>query len=171
MPAWTLRPAREADAEAIAAVNSESFEGYRDFAPEGWEPPKPGEEPGWVLDKLGLPSAWAMVAESEGEIVGHVAFTPATVGRRPTAEDGLAHFWMLFVRRSHQGTGLATELHAEAVREAARRGYTKMRLLTPAGQARARRFYEREGWDAVGGAFLVPALGLDVVEYRYALSR
>jgi hypothetical protein len=55
--------------------------------------------------------------------------------------------------------------------EARARAFTAMRLFTPAGQARARRFYEREGWSAVGGAFLVPALGLEVVEYRYALSR
>ena len=45
-----------------------------------------------------------------------------------------------------------------------------MRLFTPAGQARARRFYEREGWVQAGAEFHEPALGLALVEYRYALA-
>jgi hypothetical protein len=38
----------------------------------------------------------------------------------------------------------------------------------PSGQARARRFYEREGWQAAGELFDNP-LGLLLVEYRRGL--
>ena len=41
---------------------------------------------------------------------------------------------------------MAVTLHGHAVEEAMRRGYASMRLYTPERQARARRFYEREGW-------------------------
>ena len=53
--------------------------------------------------------------------------------------------------------------------EATRRGYARMRLFTPAGQARARAFYEREGWRTDGVIMPEPLLGLDLVEYRREL--
>jgi hypothetical protein len=54
--------------------------------------------------------------------------------------------------------------------EAARQGYQTIRLYTPEGQARARAFYEREGWTPIGRPFAEPLLGLDLMEYRRALG-
>jgi GNAT superfamily N-acetyltransferase len=73
---------------------------------------------------------------------------------------------MLFVRPPWWGSGLAARLHGLAVQEAGLRGYEALRLHTPAGNARARAFYEREGWHAVGRPIPEPLLGLDLVEYR-----
>lgn len=168
---WTTRPGAAADAGAMARLNSESFEDYRSFAPRGWEPPPADQELDSVSGKLGLPQVWSRVAEAGGELVGHVAFMPATMGRRPLEEPGLAHFWMLFVRPSHQGTGLAAELHAAAVAAAAERRFSSMRLFTPAEHVRARRFYEREGWTAFAEPFDDEDFGLPVVEYRRRLER
>jgi hypothetical protein len=53
--------------------------------------------------------------------------------------------------------------------EAAREGYETIRLYTPHGAARARAFYEREGWALAPPAFAEPLLGLDLVEYRRGL--
>jgi hypothetical protein len=64
---------------------------------------------------------------------------------------------------------LAYRLHGAACEAAAARGYTAMRLFTPAGQARARRFYEREGWTLVDGPYPDEELRMDVVEYRRTL--
>jgi hypothetical protein len=44
-----------------------------------------------------------------------------------------------------------------------------MRLFTPEGQLRARRFYEREGWLLFGSAF-DGGLGIPLVEYRRTLG-
>jgi hypothetical protein len=41
-----------------------------------------------------------------------------------------------------------------------------MRLFTPADQARARRFYEREGWTLRAEPYFEAALGLDLVLSR-----
>jgi len=109
------------------------------------------------------------VAEAGGSIAGHVAFLPAARARRPVADAGLAHLWQLFVRRAFQGTGVAGELHAAAIAAAAGRGFRLMRLFTPVAQARARRFYEREGWRTHGEPAMDAGLGLEVVEYRRAL--
>jgi GNAT superfamily N-acetyltransferase len=166
-----MRLAGPDDAERVASVQLEGFEGYRSFAPPDWDPPDPYDELERAREHLGDPESWCLIAERDGEIAGHVAFMPArSHGSSPSDEPGLAHLWQLFVREPWWGTGLATALHAEAVREAAARGFTAMRLFTPAGQARARGFYEREGWTAAGEPADAPEFGMPLVEYRLAIS-
>jgi GNAT superfamily N-acetyltransferase len=167
---WSLRPAVPRDAERIATVLTEGFESYRSIAPPGWEPPDPQVELERLHRYLGSDDVWCLIAEEEGEAAGHVAIMPARVHPRPSADERLAHFWQLFVREPWWGTGLATALHAEAVREAHERGFRSMRLFTPAAQARARRFYEREGWSAAGEPFDDIDFGMPLVEYRRAIS-
>jgi len=108
------------------------------------------------------------LAETGEEPAGHVAFTPAG-GRTSEPVAGLAHLWMLFVRERWWGTGLAGALLGRATEEAAAQRYEAMRLHTPAAHARARAFYEREGWLPVADPAYEPALGLDLVEYRRRL--
>ena len=84
---------------------------------------------------------WYLVAEHEGELVGHVGFLAADrLEFAPVDDPRLAHVRQLFVARVHWGTGLAQRLHGAAVDEARARGFSSMRLFTPAGQERARRF-------------------------------
>jgi GNAT superfamily N-acetyltransferase len=78
---------------------------------------------------------------------------------------------MLFLRPPWWGTGLAARLLAAAVEAALDRGHAEMRLHTPTGHARARAFYEREGWTATGERHYEPLLGLEVVEYCRELRR
>jgi GNAT superfamily N-acetyltransferase len=94
---------------------------------------------------------------------------PPEVVERDAPIPRLAHLWMLFVRRQWWGTGLAKDLLRLAIVEASGRDYARMRLYTPAGQARARAFYEREGWSTDGEARFEPMLALDLVEYRRPL--
>ena len=127
------------------------FETYRSFAPPGWDPPPAALERSRIAGRLPLPDAWCRIAEAGGEPAGHVAILAArerTGERTPIA--GVAHLWMLFVREPWWGSGLAAQLHALAVAEAAAQGYGAMQLDTPARQARARAFYEREGWRVDG---------------------
>jgi GNAT superfamily N-acetyltransferase len=168
---WELRPAGPEDTGAIAQLDREGFESYRAFAPPGWEPPTAEEEREWLSTHLGHPDVWCVLAEDSHGPAGHVAFMPAALARRVSKEPGLAHLWLLFVRTSLWGSGLASELHARALEEAAARGFTAMRLFTPARQERARRFYEREGWKVAGDPFDEPDFGLELVEYRRGLAR
>jgi GNAT superfamily N-acetyltransferase len=166
---YALRRAVPADAEPMVAVTSEGFATYRSFAPEGWSPPSAAEELERLRVLLPDPDVWYLVAEDVGAVVGHVGFLPATRSRWGSGDASLAHFRQLFVTRTHWGTGLATMLHRAAVEEAMRRGFTAMRLYTPAQQARARRFYEREGWAVVAGSDAPGLNGLEIVEYRRSL--
>ena len=148
----------------------EGFAGYREFAPPGWSPPPLAQEVEWLRGGLPDPDVWCVVGERDGEIAGHVAFRSAGSSRWGDGGDaGLAHLWQVFVRPAHWGTGLAPTLLAAATERAGERGFARMRLYTPAGQARARRFYEREGWTARGEPFEGPQLGLAVLEYRRPL--
>ena len=168
--AWSLRPAVPRDVERIATVLTEGFESYRSFAPPGWEPPDPQAELERLRVFLGSGDVWCLVAEEDGEIVGHVAIMPSRIHPHPSDDYAMAHFWQLFVREPWWGSGVATALHAEAVREAGARGFTSMRLFTPAAQGRARRFYEREGWTPAAAPFDDPDFGMPLVEYRRAIS-
>lgn len=162
-----IRAGVPADAEALARLLVEGFEGYRGFAAPGWDPPRTVEEEAEHLrGRLDEPDVWCGVAEEGGEVAGYVAFLPAAHHRRGSDDPGLAHVFAVFVRPPHWGTGLASRLLADAVAAAAERGFRRMRLFTPARQARARRFYEREGWEPVGAPFDEPKLGLELVEYR-----
>jgi GNAT superfamily N-acetyltransferase len=167
----SLRSAGPRDAEQIASVQHEGFETYRSFAPDSWNPPDPREELERLRERLESPGLWCLIAEVGGEPAGHVAVMPATHhGQWPSDDFELAHLWQLFVRPPWWGSGLATALHARAIRESESRGFTSMRLFTPADQARARRFYEREGWAAAAEPFDDAHFGLPMVEYRRPIS-
>jgi GNAT superfamily N-acetyltransferase len=170
MSEYAFRAATPADAQRILAVTFEGFETYRAFAPEGWTPPSAAAELERLVTLLGEDHVWYRVAEHDGELVGHVGFIAAARMEWATVDDpGLAHFRQLFVTPAHWGTGLATRLHAAALDEARLRGFTAMRLFTPAAQERARRFYEREGWALARPPAFEERIGFEIVEYRYAL--
>lgn len=159
----SIRAATLADAHELAVTVFEGFESYRDWAPAGWDPPAAALQLSGIRDRLPEDGCVCLLAEAGGTQAGHVAYSPAR------EEPGVAHIWMLFVRRAWWGTGLATDLLARAVAEATREGYAGMRLHTPAEHARARAFYEREGWSAPDPPFYEPMLGLALVTYRLGL--
>ena len=166
----TFRPATPSDAEPLARAVLEGFETYRSFTPPEWAPPPLDTELEHQRAALADDDTWALLAEADGRVVGQVSFLPASRAVRAVDDPALAHFRNLFVDRSQWGTGLATDLHAAAIAAARERGFAQMRLFTPARHGRARRFYEREGWTQLGEEFDEPALGMPIVEYRYALS-
>ena len=146
------------------------MDGYREFAGEDWPGFRVRDEAESFRALLPLPDFWALMAEQDGELVGQVTIQSSETTRMPVGDPGLGHLRNLFVRQDQWGTGLARELHDAAVAEARERGYRELRLFAAAGQARARRFYEREGWVAAGPPRFDPRPGLEMVEYRLLLS-
>jgi GNAT superfamily N-acetyltransferase len=88
---------------------------------------------------------------------------------RSVQDPTLAHLGHLFVKPRYWGSGVAAQLLAHATGTAAESGFTTMRLFVVAGQARARRFYAREGFTAAGEPFEF-GLGLPMLEYRRPLT-
>ena len=56
----------------------------------------------------------------------------------------------VYVSAAHRGTGVAATLLAEAERQVRANGHAKAWLAVVAGNARARAFYERAGWEDEG---------------------
>ena len=165
----TMRAPNPGDVQRIAAVVAEGFETYRSFAPPGWTPPPIEEHERYLAARLWDPGTWATLAERDHTIAGVVSMIPAATSRHPVDDPRLAHLWQLFVAREWWGSGMATRLQALVTDAARTRGYNAMRLFTPADQARARRFYEREGW-RLTGANPDDEIGFTVVEYRLDLG-
>ena len=143
--------------------------GYREFAGPGWPGFTIEDETASFQQLVGLPDFWALMAEQDGALLGQVTIQSSETTRLPLGDPGLGHLRNLFVRQDQWGTGLARELHDAAVAEARERGYRELRLFAAAGQGRARRFYEREGWVAAGPPAYDPRPGLEMVEYRLML--
>jgi GNAT superfamily N-acetyltransferase len=122
---------------------------------------------------LAEPGTWALIAFADAEPAGHVAFYPArergTDGMpgnwrvRPLVP-GVAHLWQLFVLPAWWGAGVAPLLHDAAIAEMRASGFVRARLYTPSGQTRARRFYERRGWE-LAAETMNPGLRFRVAEY------
>jgi predicted N-acetyltransferase YhbS len=164
-----LRLATAADAARLGRQFASGVEVYRSFTPPGWALPTAEGEADHLRARLGSDEAWCLVAEEDGHVVGQVTILPAAIAARPVDEPSLAHLRNLIVSESHWGSGLARELHAAALEAGRSRGFASMRLFTPSAHGRARRFYEREGWSAVGEEFHDPTPDLVLIEYRLPL--
>ncbi len=153
-------------AESMVLAVAIAFQGYRAFAPDGWQPPDEltPENVERVRAELADPASFALMAVYEGDPVGHVLWVPAQTPSAPGEEipEGMVHLRHLFVLEPWWGTDVARTLHARAVEAA---GDRPMRLFTPAFQTRARRFYEREGW-ALEAVEENELFGAALAEYR-----
>lgn len=165
-----MRRATVADAEALAIVVVEGVADYPAFAPPEWAAPTLEAEEEHLRAVLADEHVHCIVAETGDEVVGQITILPAARAPHPVDDASLAHVSNLFVRRDHWGGGLARDLHRAGLEAAREQGFSELRLFVAAGQARARRFYEREGWRAVGEPFHDPVPGLTMVEYRRSLS-
>jgi ribosomal protein S18 acetylase RimI-like enzyme len=98
--------------------------------------------------QLGDPAFACRVAETDGAIIGYVKLGPQKL---PVEAIGPALLLdQLYVLKEHHGAGIAQELMDWAFEEARRRGASQLFLTVYVDNHRARRFYERYGFDAVG---------------------
>lgn len=88
------------------------------------------------------------VAEIDGELAGFVELAPKQLPYETSAP--ALELRRLYLRRSAHGSGIADELMKWVLREAAARGGRELVLSVYVDNHRARRFYERYGFEAVG---------------------
>ena len=168
--AITIRRATPADAEALARGAVDALDDYPGFAPAGWARPTYEQELDGLAELLADPDYHCFAALAGAALVGQVVVLPAAHTKVPVEDPGLAHLRNLFVDRSQWGSGLATTLLRTAEDDARTSGFGAVRLFVAEHQARARRFYEREGWHAVTEPYFDPIPGLPMVEYRRPLG-
>jgi GNAT superfamily N-acetyltransferase len=112
------------------------------FPPERYPYPRAAILDRWTA-LLGGGEHRVLLAELDGEAVGVVAVRPGWL-------DGL------YVVPEAWGTGVADMLHGAALDHLRRLGETECRLWVLEANARARRFYERRGWELDGTTRVVP---------------
>ncbi|MEA2273052.1 MAG: hypothetical protein QOI98_1760 [Solirubrobacteraceae bacterium] len=152
------------DAAVIAQLVLAGFASW-EWAPE-WTPSPTDVDESEVAEWLAKPGVWCLLAIHDGRPVGQTTLSPALTDEEPRNEiPGLGHLRHLFVLPDWHGTGLGAFLLDRAVGEARMRGYSRVRLWTPRDNARARAFYEREGWRATGVELVANRFGLPLVQY------
>lgn len=170
-PGFRYRAATPRDAVALTGLITSAMDTYRGFAGPGWKPPPPLQQETEMRTTLRRGDTRARVAfDADGGLVGFTGWTPAPSEDAPS--DGAvarAHLWALFAAPPAWGTGLAEELHSWSIDGMRGHGYVSAQLWVVRENARARAFYEREGWSAAGGEMHNKQLALTMVRYERGL--
>lgn len=146
----SFRDATAADLPAIDRVFRQSF---CDTFADLYDPPDLA-----AFFASFTPEAWAgefadpryrfRVAEVDGEIVGYLKLGPSAL---PVETDKRAlELRQIYVLKAHHGSGIAAALSEWAIDEARRGGFEELYLTVYVDNHRARRFYDRYGFEAVG---------------------
>ena len=101
----------------------------------------------WAV-QLGDSAYATRIAEAEGEPAGYAKLGPMTLPLDIARPAILLN--QLYVRKEHHGAGIAQELMEWVFAEARRRGAEELYLTVFIDNGRARRFYDRYGFEAVG---------------------
>ena len=106
-----IRQERASDEDAIRAVVTAAFDGH---------PHSDGSEPK-IVDRLRADDdlTLSLVAEQDGEIVGHIAFSPVTIGDDDSGWHGLGP---VAVRPDSQGFGIGSALVQAGLEQMRERG-------------------------------------------------
>ena len=147
---FICRDAEKADAAAIDRVFQASFcdtfahlyeaddldAFLSDFSLEDWE------------DQIGDPAFAFRIAKIRGEAVGYVKLGPVKPEIETTRPAVLLD--QLYILKAYHGTGIAQQLMDWSIDEARLQGAKSLILTVYIDNHRARRFYERYGFEAVG---------------------
>jgi diamine N-acetyltransferase len=146
----TYRDSEAGDAPALKELFAESFVetfGHLYHPADLQEFLDTNTEARW-LGYLRDPEVAIRVAEAEGELAGFVEIAPKKL---PYETDAPAlELRRLYLRSKAHGRGIADQLMRWALKEAAGRGAQELVLSVYVDNHRARRFYERYGFEAVG---------------------
>jgi ribosomal protein S18 acetylase RimI-like enzyme len=102
---------------------------------------------GWE-EQLRDPAFACRIAEVDGEPAGYIKLGPLKLPVEPDGPSLLLD--QLYVLNAHQGAGIAHALMDWAIEETRRRGASSIYLTVFIDNQRARRFYDRYGFEAVG---------------------
>jgi GNAT superfamily N-acetyltransferase len=150
-----LRPATGADASQVATIWHDGWrDGHLGHVPDALLAARTTESFATrATERIGDTT----VAEIDGAVAGFVMVVDDEVEQ-------------VYVAAGHRGSGVAGALLAEAERQVRAGGHDRAWLAVVAGNARARRFYERSGWTDDGPLDYIAAGGITVPSHQYTKS-
>ena len=151
-----IRPAVEADAEALGALGRQTFV---DTFVDGFGIPYPADDltafldasfsAGTIREKLREPGAAWWVAERDGELLAFANTGPNTLPH-PEARPGHAELRRLYVSKAAQGLGLGTKLLTLALEWMEAHSEGPLWIGVWSGNLKAQRLYEAYGFEKAG---------------------
>lgn len=146
-----IRPATASDAPAVAAIWRRGWaDGHLGHVPDELVAARTGQS---FADRAAALVDRTVVATVAGAVAGFVMVHGDEVEQ-------------VYVSADHRGSGVARALLTEAERSVAAHHDTAW-LAVVAGNTRARRFYERQGWTDQGLFTHQAPGGIDVPAHRY----
>lgn len=173
--ATTTRPATLDDATGIAEAHISGWQvAYRSIVPDEFLDTMVLEErtAHWrenlAASELqdGTPSPSNYVAEVHGQVVG---FACVGVFRKDADNPQAGELWAMYVHPDHWGARAGYALMQSTMDQFRRESVEQAYLWVLEDNARARRFYERQGWRADFETVTEPIGGVDIVERRYSI--
>ncbi len=164
-----LRPPTLADAAALAETHVRAWQaGYRGVLPDDFLAALSVENRyrqwrGW-LDDATADHGGAIVADVDGVVRGFVLFG---TWRDEDADPAVGELQALNVHPDAWGTGAGRALLQAADHGLAALGYCEAVLWVVTGNARARRFYEIDGWVPDGASKVDDRDAVPIPEVRY----
>jgi len=168
-----VRPAEEDDLAAIAEIRVRSWQvAYRGIVPQGYldsmRPEADADRRRSRLARSGDPRQDA-IGTLAGQAAGWVAYGPYRDDDEPIREAG--EVYAIYVHPDHWGRGVGQALIQYALGELHTGGLAPVLLWVLEANARARRFYEREGFRPDGARHLFEIAGVRLPEVRYRHGR
>lgn len=160
-----VRPARDEERLAVARVHVGSWQAaYRGLLPDAYLDALRPEDRAVRYDFSGRDGTPTTIVAVDGDAV--LGF--ATFGR---CDDDAAHdigeLMALYVDPGIWGEGAGSALIVEARSRLVAGGFVRARLWVLVGNARAERFYERDGWRRTGARRSQRIWGIDLDEHGF----
>jgi GNAT superfamily N-acetyltransferase len=168
VPYWAMliRPAEPKDAMAVAQVHVRSWQAaYRRLLPDDYLDQIRAEDRAEKYDFTHTDSAKprTIVAEEDGLILGFATTMPSRDESLPDHGELCA----LYADPAHWGRGLGVALVSAARQQLLSQGFDKALLWVLAGNLRAERFYQLDGWKSDGVSRTDTVWDVAVHENRY----
>jgi ribosomal protein S18 acetylase RimI-like enzyme len=163
-----LRRATTDDAAAIARVHVETWrDAYRGQLPQAFlDALDPSVRAVFWRDTIAAatPDRCPWVAYVRSAIAGFISVGPS---RDDDADTAMGEVYAIYVNPPCWGRGVGRQLMAHGQRDLRSHGYGTATLWVLAGNERAIRFYEADGWRRDGGERTATMAGVGVAEVRY----
>lgn len=146
----TYRDGVVADASAVHAMYRESFDAIFGhlYSPENFEAYISTQGPDAFARQLADPAYPFRLAERDGDLIGFAKLGPPSLPYDPSGRVCI-ELRQLYLLDVAKGTGVADTLMDWVLAEARRRGAVELWLSVFSGNPRARRFYERWGFEEI----------------------
>lgn len=150
LPGATVRPAVEADLNAIVELWFELMEHHRQISERFWQPAPDAAEKmaAWLRESLGNPSRCLLVAELQGQVVGFI-HGQITGGPPPVTPRRDGEITDLYVVPAFRRQGLARALVEALSGWFAEQGAEKVILSAAVDNAEAEGFWRALGFEPV----------------------